>query len=462
MTITLNRLLISFSVLLLLVSCERKTASTAGAKTTDQPKIDSLIAKGRKLQNRHIDSLPIISDQLHELGDHGNKRALLYSELFSSQYYWLSSNHEKSMELAVKCLSDAEKWNIKEIYPEIYSTIGNLHKESSNYKMAFEASDKGLAWARSNKDTSEIIAMLSLKAMFTHSFWLFNHDKSKPDSSIKLQFTALKIAESSPKYEKMRTRFYDNISQYYLDNKDYKQAITYGEKGVTMALKYNQQRSLTYSYCWLGQAWYFSGDKVKGLDYLYEALLLSKSLKEPYRVMEVYGHMYDCYYSTGDYKNAIDMQSKSEHVKDSIQGTINVKQISELQIKYESAKKDEAITLLGHNDTVKNRLIIAVLGASMLFIAFSVILFLQYRVISRNNKIILKSNEKKNKALQNIAHIQAHELRKPLASIMGLINVIKLYEYEFDRELVSKLEDSAKDLDEKIHSVLSQIDKEHQ
>jgi signal transduction histidine kinase len=172
--------------------------------------------------------------------------------------------------------------------------------------------------------------------------------------------------------------------------------------------------------------------------------------------------MYDCYYSTGDYKNAIDMQSKSEHVKDSIQGTINVKQISELQIKYESAKKDEAITLLGHNDTVKNRLIIAVLGASMLFIAFSVILFLQYRVISRNNKIILKSNEKKNKALQNIAHIQAHELRKPLASIMGLINVIKLYEYEFDRELVSKLEDSAKDLDEKIHSVLSQIDKEHQ
>ncbi len=155
------------------------------------------------------------------------------------------------------------------------------------------------------------------------------------------------------------------------------------------------------------------------------------------------------------------MKAKQEKIKDSLRVVINQNQISELQIKYESAKKDKALSLLGHNDAVKNRLIIAVLAGSMLFIAFSVILFLQYRVISRNNKIITQSNEKKNKALQNIAHIQAHELRKPLASIMGLVNVIKISEYEFDKELVSKLDESAKELDEKIHNVLALIDKEH-
>ncbi|MBW4889601.1 hypothetical protein KXQ82_07735 [Mucilaginibacter sp. HMF5004] len=444
---------------MLVVSC-RQPPAPAEATSSYKHTIDSLIIKGRRSQNKHIDSLLVISAQLSNIAARGDKSALVYSELFKSQYYWLSSDHEKSMELVLKCLADAEKWDVKEIYPDIYITMGNLHKESANYKMAFEASDKGLNWAQANKDTSAIIAVLALKAMFTHSFWLYNHDKTQTDSSINLQFAALKIAESGQKYERMRTRFYDNIAQYYLDHKDYKQAIFYGDKGVAMALKYNQQRSLTYSYCWLGQAWYFSGDKQKGLDYLNKSLILSKNLKEPYRVMEIYGHMYDCYYSAADYKAAIDMQAKSEHVKDSIRGSINVKQISELQIKYESAKKDQAISLLGHNDTVKNRLIIAVLGCSMLFIAFSVILFLQYRVISRNNHIITQSNEKKHKALQNIAHIQAHELRKPLASIMGLVNVIKISEYEFDKELITKLEESAKELDEKIHAVLYQVDKE--
>lgn len=459
MTITLYRLLIGFCILMSIASCGQKAVAPDIAL---HDKANSLIIEGKKLQNRHFDSLPIIAEQLLVIGEHGNKKALLYSELFNSQYYWLSSNHDKSMEIAIKCLSDAEKWNITEIYPDIYGTIANLHKESSNYKMAFDASDKGLAWAHLNKDTSAIIATLALKAMFTHSFWLFNHDKTQPDSSIRLQFAALKMAESSAEYERMRTRFYDNISQYYLDNKDYKNAIYYGDKGVTLAIKYNQQRSLTYSYSWLGQAYYFSGDKAKGLSYLNKALDISKALKQPYRVMEIYGHLYDCYYASGDYKAAIGMKSKSEDIKDSLQKSLNVKQISELQIKYESVKKDKELALLGHEQTVKNKLIMAILVAGTMIIIFTIVLFLQYRMISRNNKLILKSNEKKNKALQNIAHIQAHELRKPLASIMGLVNVIKICEYEFDEELVSKLEESAKDLDEKIHDVLSQIGNSHQ
>ena len=70
------------------------------------------------------------------------------------------------------------------------------------------------------------------------------------------------------------------------------------------------------------------------------------------------------------------------------------------------------------------------------------------------------SNDKKGKALENIAYIQSHELRKPLASIMGLINLIKVMDYELDKECILKLEEAGKDLDNKIHDVLSHIDKE--
>ena len=63
------------------------------------------------------------------------------------------------------------------------------------------------------------------------------------------------------------------------------------------------------------------------------------------------------------------------------------------------------------------------------------------------------------KALADIAFMQAHGLRRPLASIMGLVNVIKEANFECDPECWSNLEKACEELDEKIHSVLDQIEK---
>ena len=59
----------------------------------------------------------------------------------------------------------------------------------------------------------------------------------------------------------------------------------------------------------------------------------------------------------------------------------------------------------------------------------------------------------------DIAFIQAHELRKPLASIMGIVNVIKAMDYKIDPECISKLDEASKELDAKIHAVLTHIKK---
>jgi molecular chaperone GrpE (heat shock protein) len=50
------------------------------------------------------------------------------------------------------------------------------------------------------------------------------------------------------------------------------------------------------------------------------------------------------------------------------------------------------------------------------------------------------------------------ELRRPLASIMGIINVIRTMDYKFDEECLLKLEKAGEELDEKIHSVLANVE----
>ncbi|ASU35490.1 GAF domain-containing protein [Mucilaginibacter xinganensis] len=63
-----------------------------------------------------------------------------------------------------------------------------------------------------------------------------------------------------------------------------------------------------------------------------------------------------------------------------------------------------------------------------------------------------------NKSLLKIAHIQAHEFRAPLTSIMGLMGLIKGENYEAPREYLELLDDAVNALDDKIKSIVADID----
>jgi len=73
-----------------------------------------------------------------------------------------------------------------------------------------------------------------------------------------------------------------------------------------------------------------------------------------------------------------------------------------------------------------------------------------------------KNNQKKifdqNEALRNIAFVQSHELRKPVASILGLMYLIKLNGYNVDEEHFNMLENATTELDEKIHTIINQVE----
>jgi hypothetical protein len=58
------------------------------------------------------------------------------------------------------------------------------------------------------------------------------------------------------------------------------------------------------------------------------------------------------------------------------------------------------------------------------------------------------------RALHTIAHIQSHEMRKPVASILGLMDVWRNEKYGYDSEIVSMMESAVSELDEKIHLIV--------
>lgn len=363
-------------------ACTSSVKQKAGHETSTNAgyteKIAAQIAEAKRIENDNNDSLQVVVKRLYELNQlSGDNTALVYAELYDGIFYWQASNHQKAMQIAVKTLDDAGKLNVKNPLPQIYALIGNLNKETKNYDMAFKAADNGLKAAINNKDTASMIALLGLKAMFTRGLSLSKHQPRIEDRSIELNLQALQIAESSPKYERLRIRFYDNIGQYYKDKKEFEKTYYYVNKAVVLANKYHQRRSLTYAYCWLGEANYYQGNQAKGIAYLDSALIIAKQLNEPFRVMEINESFYNCYASSGNYKEAIRYYDRAWTMRDSLKVLDNVKQISELQLKYEAAEKDKNIASLKTGSQIETLRFYAVVTILVLLITIFILVYLK-------------------------------------------------------------------------------------
>ncbi|WP_295667923.1 histidine kinase dimerization/phospho-acceptor domain-containing protein [uncultured Mucilaginibacter sp.] len=63
-----------------------------------------------------------------------------------------------------------------------------------------------------------------------------------------------------------------------------------------------------------------------------------------------------------------------------------------------------------------------------------------------------------NASLLKIAHIQAHEFRAPLTSIMGLMGLIKEHDYNAPKEYLQLLEQAVESLDVTIRHIVGNID----
>jgi PAS domain S-box-containing protein len=63
-----------------------------------------------------------------------------------------------------------------------------------------------------------------------------------------------------------------------------------------------------------------------------------------------------------------------------------------------------------------------------------------------------------NESLLKIAHMQAHEFRAPLTSIMGMMNLIKAEDYQAPKEYFELLGDAVNTLDQKICEIVGNVD----
>ncbi|QMU27138.1 tetratricopeptide repeat protein [Adhaeribacter radiodurans] len=206
--------------LCLIAACTQTRTAQPIIKTVHPDKIKKLYDLG--YQNlRSMDTVGALADSLLRLGQ-TNPDARLKGKILKAKYYWLTGNYQSAMPTVLQALELAQHTSINPELPVIYSIIGNLYKEKKNYLKALESTAKGLEAAQTLQDTSNIIFHIRLKALFTRSYGTEVKDSTLINQGFKIYLNGLKLAESSPAFEKDRIAYYNNIAQIYLtDKKDY-------------------------------------------------------------------------------------------------------------------------------------------------------------------------------------------------------------------------------------------------
>lgn len=176
-----------------------------------------------------------------------------------------------------------------------YNNIGNIYMYKKEYQKAYEYQMNSL---KIKKELGDKAGM----AMSYSNIGSIFYEQTKTKEALDNYLQALKLCKELGDTVLM-INLYHNISNLYLKNGDQKQAL----ENATIALQYAEK----------------TGSK-PGLKNAYNSL-------------------FEIYQAQGDYKKAFDYYQLFSSIKDSLLNEESSKQISEMNVRYESEKKDKEL-----------------------------------------------------------------------------------------------------------------------
>ncbi|MCD4744956.1 MAG: tetratricopeptide repeat protein, partial [Bacteroidales bacterium] len=391
--------------------------------------------------------------------------------------YWYLSNYDKALEYYLRAIDLREKLDDKIGIAGSLNNIGLIYKQSGKNEKALECYERSLKIGEEIGDKKQIaISLISIGNIYKQTQ---NYEKAKKYYMRSLQISleigdkkclAICLANIANIYENLNN--YDDALKYYMQALDiYKEAAD--NWGIALSLN-----SVGYTY-------FLLKDFNKALMSYEQALQLAEKIKSIEITKELNNNLSGLFFAKRDYKKALEYYKKYSQLKDSIYNKETDKEIAELQLTYETGKKEKENEILRQNNEIQKLsiskqkitqtylIIIFLLIVVFIFIV-ALILYNRYRIKIKNNQLLYEQNEQieiANKKLQQLnnelekrvdertsdlktALINAkkanelknaflanmsHEIRTPLNAILGFSEILKknlniqkskeLYEY---------------------------------
>ncbi|HTJ52988.1 MAG TPA: tetratricopeptide repeat protein, partial [Cyclobacteriaceae bacterium] len=389
-------------------------------------------------------------------------------------------NYEAAIRFTLNTLPIAEKLkDTAELY-SCYSALGNIYSSLEKY-------DESKMYLQKSLQYGEQIKSPGLSA--TYNFIGRNYGKMKKyDSAFYFIRKALDREISNPQKGYTISYIYNNMAEVYLSMGNVMEAEKYYKMSLDLPEDKKSPFGTTYTLNGLAKVYLNQNKTDKAIAVSLQSIEISKKNSYRDRSRETYGLLSEIFAKRNDYEKALHYYKNFNLYQDSIMSEEKIKAIEDLKINYETQEIEHENELLRKSTELKDAELSqrVILGwASILGIgALLIVIFLLYRnnkertktnqllnqynrdlaeqVFSRTLDLVNSNNElvKQNNQLEQFGYIIAHNLRAPVARILGLTNIIKSPSFSMpaDEVIIEKLNFTSKELDTVIHDLNSILD----
>ena len=272
-----------------------------------------------------------------------------------------------------------------------YSNIGELYRYQEQYKLALKYAILSL------KLDEEIGEKRDLGDSYHNVAGIYFHI-NKIDTAILYEQKALEIRTELGD-ERGQSQTYNNLGLMFLKKNDFNAATVFFKQSIALKEQMGDKNGLAHSYRNMAGA-------LSKLNKFQEALLYNeRSLKIANEIgakdcqRDVYESYAEIFEKMVDYKNALKYRKYFSDVKDSLYSKENSIQITEMQTKYDTEKKEQQIQLLNKDKEAqiavteaenrkKNTIILSIIIGLVLVISFAIYLFRSIKILRKQKHII--------------------------------------------------------------------------
>jgi len=226
-----------------------------------------------------------------------------------------------------------------------YQDIGTLYLNYGNDKEAKNYFDKAITILTEAGDSTYLSSAYNKLGNFYYS-------KSEYPQAIQHYSKALAIDDRQGN-SISEAQNIANIAACYFYQKKYALAKQYYHRALAFDMENDIQSELPVIYNALGSVFSETGESDSAIYYLNKCILLSEETENKELQADAYQTLSTAYRSQGEFRLALDAHERFASINDSLLNNEKVKQIAEMQTKYETEKKDNKIVLLNKDNDLK-------------------------------------------------------------------------------------------------------------
>ncbi|MFZ5972806.1 MAG: tetratricopeptide repeat protein [Bacteroidota bacterium] len=414
--------------------------------------------------------------------------------------YWVVGEYESALDYYHLSAREAGAISDSVGISEAYHNMGEVYKKLGDYKKSIEFLTTSMEWDNA-RNLNRDIAMYNIGEAH---FLLGNYSTAH---TFYEQALSMAIKEND-----LRTLAYayTGLGLIKYKHADFYQALAYFTRAEALWQEQGEIRSLIQAYQYFHDTFLELGQFKKAEEYINRAIQMAKEVKAPDLQISNLQRQAALYQRKGKYQLALEALTNHNKIKDSLYNEKRSEQIARLQTLFETEARDienqqlkATQLLLDAQIRTQNLLLVTISGGLMATGLLAYVFFRQRKKILEVNGLLIDKTEEirsqkeeiekqsitlknlndqlqtlnrsleskieertrqltwQNKKLAAYAHANAHQLRAPIASILGLLSLIERLKLNpEDQILVTHLQKCGTELDRITREISRNLEEE--